>query len=83
MGETGATRTFTAPEHALRLDTLVDSALQLSRNQAATLIAEGRVTVNGRREKASYKAAAGESIAAERLARGDARLAGAVEPADY
>jgi 23S rRNA pseudouridine1911/1915/1917 synthase len=64
-GEPGATRTIAAPEHAPRLDTLVASALQLSRNQAATLIAEGRVTVNGRREKASYKAAAGESIAVQ------------------
>ena len=64
-GEPGATRTIAAPEDAPRLDTLVASALQLSRNQAATLIAEGRVTVDGRREKASYKAAAGESIAVQ------------------
>lgn len=65
MGDPGATRTIAAPEDAPRLDTLVASALQLSRNQAATLIAEGRVTVDGRREKASYKAAAGESIAVQ------------------
>jgi 23S rRNA pseudouridine1911/1915/1917 synthase len=64
-GEPGATRTIATPENAPRLDTLIASALQLSRNQAATLIAEGRVTVNGRREKASYKAAAGESIAVQ------------------
>jgi 23S rRNA pseudouridine1911/1915/1917 synthase len=36
--------------------------LDLSRNHAATLIAEGRVLVEGRREKASYRARSGERI---------------------
>ncbi len=37
----------------------------LSRNQAATLIANGNVTVNGRREKSSYKAVRGDVIVAD------------------
>jgi 23S rRNA pseudouridine1911/1915/1917 synthase len=44
------------------LDVLVAGHLDISRNQAATLIANGRVTVDGRREKASYRARAGERI---------------------
>src|SRR6478735_2424097 len=50
---------------APRLDVFVAGHLDLSRNQAATLIAEGRVTVDGRREKASYKAREGERVAVE------------------
>lgn len=53
---------FAAPDAAPRLDVLVADRLHLSRNQAATLIASGRVTVEGRREKASYRASRGESI---------------------
>ncbi len=34
----------------------------ISRNQAATLIANGHVTVNGRREKASYRAIRGDVV---------------------
>jgi 23S rRNA pseudouridine1911/1915/1917 synthase len=49
----------------LRLDLLVSSRLDLSRTAAATLIANGRVTVNGRREKASYRPAVGERIAVD------------------
>jgi 23S rRNA pseudouridine1911/1915/1917 synthase len=45
-----------------RLDLVVAAALDLSRNQAATLIADGRVLVDGRREKASYKARPNEQI---------------------
>jgi len=52
-----------APEDAPRLDVLVAQRLDLSRNQAATLIANGHVLVDGRREKASYRAVAGERIA--------------------
>src|SRR3954462_13163734 len=55
-----ATHEFEAGEDAQRLDLLVAAALDLSRNQAATLIAEGRVLVDGRREKASYRARQGE-----------------------
>jgi 23S rRNA pseudouridine1911/1915/1917 synthase len=53
---------FVAPEAAPRLDLLVASKLDLSRNQAATLIAGGNVLVAGRREKASYKATQGEPV---------------------
>ena len=53
---------FVAPEAAPRLDLLVASKLDLSRNQAATLIAGGNVLVGGRREKASYKAVQGEPV---------------------
>jgi len=38
---------------------------QLSRTQAATLIANGNVTVNGHRERASYKPVAGDLIVAD------------------
>ena len=53
---------FDAPADAPRLDLLVAERLDLSRNQAATLIANGHVTVGGRREKASYRAEPGEPI---------------------
>jgi 23S rRNA pseudouridine1911/1915/1917 synthase len=53
---------FAAPDDAPRLDLLIAEQLDLSRNQAATLIANACVTVNGRREKASYKAEPGEGI---------------------
>lgn len=53
---------FVAPDDAPRLDVLVAQQLDLSRNQAATLIANGHVLVNGRREKASYRAEPGEAI---------------------
>lgn len=45
-----------------RLDVLVARELDLSRTQAATLIAGGAVEVDGRRERASYKAAVGEHV---------------------
>jgi 23S rRNA pseudouridine1911/1915/1917 synthase len=54
-----------APDGAQRLDVLVATQLDISRNQAATLIAEGHVLVGGRREKASYRARAGEQVAVE------------------
>lgn len=56
------THTIEAPEDAPRLDLLVAGALDLSRNQAATLIAEGNVLIGGRREKASYRATQGEIV---------------------
>ena len=46
----------------IRLDSLLATRLSISRNQAATLIAEGRVVVNGRREKASYRPVSGDTI---------------------
>src|SRR5206468_9413507 len=54
--------TLDAPADAPRLDLFIAASLDLSRNQAATLIAEGNVLVDGRREKASYRAKAGEKI---------------------
>jgi 23S rRNA pseudouridine1911/1915/1917 synthase len=54
--------TFAAPADAPRLDLLVAGEMDISRNQAATLIADGRVSVNGRREKAAYRPEAGEVI---------------------
>lgn len=54
--------TFVAAAGAPRLDVLVANHLDLSRNHAATLIANGNVLVNGRRERASYKASADDSI---------------------
>jgi 23S rRNA pseudouridine1911/1915/1917 synthase len=53
------------PGVGIRLDLLVASQLDLSRTAAATLIANGRVTVDGRREKASYRPAAGERVAVD------------------
>ncbi len=56
------THTIEATADAPRLDLLVAGALDLSRNQAATLIAEGNVLVAGRREKASYKPTPGQIV---------------------
>jgi 23S rRNA pseudouridine1911/1915/1917 synthase len=56
---------LTAPDDAPRLDVLIAGHLDISRNQAATLIAEGRVMIDGRREKASYKARVGEEVTVE------------------
>jgi len=53
---------FVAAADAPRLDLLVAERLDLSRNQSATLIANGNVLVNSRREKASYRAEPGEEI---------------------
>jgi 23S rRNA pseudouridine1911/1915/1917 synthase len=54
--------TLSSPLEAPRLDVFIAGQLDLSRNQAATLIANGRVLVNGRREKASYRPRSGEGI---------------------
>jgi 23S rRNA pseudouridine1911/1915/1917 synthase len=48
-----------------RLDTLVARRLDLSRTQAATLIATGRVRVRGRAEKASFHPEAGTEVEVE------------------
>ena len=48
-----------------RLDTLVARRLDLSRTQAATLIATGRVRVGGRAEKASFHPEAGTDVEVE------------------
>lgn len=49
----------------VRLDLLVAERAGISRTQSATLIANGNVLVSGRREKASYKPVAGETVAFE------------------
>jgi 23S rRNA pseudouridine1911/1915/1917 synthase len=49
----------------VRLDLLVAQRGDISRNQAATLIANGNVTVNGRREKASYRPVTGDIVLVE------------------
>lgn len=46
----------------VRLDLLVAQRLDLSRTQAATLIAGGQVTVNGRAARASTKPRAGDTV---------------------
>ncbi len=62
----GTERTFTVEAGSdARLDLLVASQLQTSRTQAATWIAEGRVTVNGGREKAAYRPIAGDEVTVE------------------
>jgi 23S rRNA pseudouridine1911/1915/1917 synthase len=55
---------LTVSDVGQRLDVLVATALDISRNQAATLIAGGHVLVEGRREKAGYRPRAGERVAA-------------------
>lgn len=60
-----AVHRFEASDAAPRLDLLVATELDLSRNQAATLIANGHVLVEGRREKASYLARPGEIVQVE------------------
>jgi 23S rRNA pseudouridine1911/1915/1917 synthase len=55
-------RSFESPADAPRLDLLVAQRLDISRNQAATLIANGFVLVDGRRERASYRPTPGERI---------------------
>ena len=62
-GTPGRRESFTPEADSdVRLDSLVARELGLSRTQAATLIANGHVTVAGRREKASYKPMAGEEV---------------------
>jgi len=60
-----AHHSIAAPDAAPRLDVLVATHLDISRNQAATLIAQGHVLVGGRQEKASYRARAGEQVIVE------------------
>lgn len=61
----GERHSFLVEAGERRLDLLVAERLNLSRTAAATLIANGRVTVSGRREKASYRARPGERVEAE------------------
>jgi len=63
---TGRTATIHAfevtEETGQRLDLLVATRCELSRTQAATLIANGNVTVNERRFKASYRGESGDQV---------------------
>jgi len=59
------TERLAAPADAPRLDVLLAQRLDISRNSAATLIANGHVLVEGRREKASYRAREGEQISVD------------------
>ena len=58
-------RSFVAEEEALRLDVAIAKALDLSRTQAATLIAQGRVQVGSRVERASYRVQRGDHVRVE------------------
>ena len=59
----GARHTFVLEADSdVRLDSLLAQRLDLSRTQAATLIANGGASVDGRREKASYRPRAGETV---------------------
>ncbi len=49
----------------VRLDLFIAQRAELSRTQAATLIAQGHVLVDGRREKASYRPEIGETVRVE------------------
>jgi len=49
----------------VRLDLFIAHRADLSRTQAATLIAQGHVLVNGHRQKASYRPEAGEVVRVE------------------
>jgi 23S rRNA pseudouridine1911/1915/1917 synthase len=64
-GAPGARHELVASEGAPRLDLFLSQALDLSRTQAATLIANGRVLVQGRAERASYRPAPGERVVVE------------------
>ena len=62
------TRRFTVEAgDSERLDALIARRLDLSRTQAATLIASGRVLVDDARQKASFKADAGSEVTVEAL----------------
>ncbi len=54
-----------AEDDAPRLDVLVSRVLGLTRSQAATLVANGKVLVNGRRERASFRAERGVQVAVD------------------
>jgi len=64
-GRTVARHELVAPANAPRLDLHLAAALDLSRTQAATLIANGNVRVEGRAERASYRPTSGERIVVE------------------
>lgn len=65
-GPAGERHEFTLEaDSTVRLDLLVAERLSLSRTQAATLIANGRVTIDGQVARASTKPRAGETVRIE------------------
>ena len=56
---------LTAADAGQRLDLFVAQQLDISRTNAATLIATDQVTVNGVKEKASYRLVEGDEVAVE------------------
>jgi len=75
-GRPGARHELVAPPSAPRLDLFIAGALDLSRTQAATLIATGQVRVEGRAERASYRPMAGERVVVEIAARPERAIEG-------
>jgi 23S rRNA pseudouridine1911/1915/1917 synthase len=62
-GDAGVRHEFRVPsESTARLDVAIVTATGLSRNQAATLIATGRVTVDGQPQRASFRPPPGARI---------------------
>jgi 23S rRNA pseudouridine1911/1915/1917 synthase len=61
----GARHELVAGEGAPRLDLFIAGSLDISRTQAATLIATAQVQVAGRLERASYRPAPGEVVVVE------------------
>ena len=74
--------TFVGGDDTPRLDVFVATELDLSRNHAATLIANGHVTVDGRRERASYRARAGETVVVDLPPPPDREIVGESIPID-
>jgi 23S rRNA pseudouridine1911/1915/1917 synthase len=64
-GATAGRHELLVTEGSARLDLFVASSLDISRTAAATLIATGRVLVDGRVERASYRPASGERVVVE------------------
>jgi 23S rRNA pseudouridine1911/1915/1917 synthase len=62
-GDPGTRHEFVVPPaSAARLDVAIVTATGLSRTQAATLIANGRVTVDGKAERAAFRPAPGAQV---------------------
>ena len=66
----------------VRLDLLIASRLDISRTQSATLIATRAVTVNGKYERASYRAVRGDVIAVDIPAPPTREIVGEQIPVD-
>ena len=61
--EPARTLALTAAGNGQRLDLIVAAAAELSRTQAATLIATGNVTVDGSAQRAGFRPTVGQAIA--------------------